>query len=78
MSRERPEHTWQPSALVNELYMELVKSHQLRVSGNEARDEKAAFFGLASHIMWLPLFVREIRRRRDHQSQASQADRRPL
>lgn len=51
MSRERPEHTWQPSALVNELYMELVKSRQLRVSGSGARDDKAAFFGLASHIM---------------------------
>jgi len=51
MSRERPEHTWQPSALVNELYMELVKSRQLRVTGNGARDDKAAFFGLASHIM---------------------------
>jgi RNA polymerase sigma factor (TIGR02999 family) len=61
MSRERAEHTWQPSALVNELYVELVKSHQLRVSGHGARDDKAAFFGLASHIM-SRLLIRHARR----------------
>jgi RNA polymerase sigma factor (TIGR02999 family) len=51
MRRERTDHTWQPSALVNELYLELVKIRQLNVAGDGARAEKAAFFGLASHIM---------------------------
>ena len=49
--RERSDHTWQPSALVNELYLELVKINQLKVAGNGAREERATFFGLGSHIM---------------------------
>lgn len=51
MSRERQEHTWQPSALVNEFYMELVKSRRLRVSAQGERDKKAAFLAVAAHLM---------------------------
>lgn len=61
MGRERREHTWQPSALVNELYVELVKSHELRVSGNGARDDRAAFIALASQMM-SRLLIRHARR----------------
>jgi RNA polymerase sigma factor (TIGR02999 family) len=51
MIRERPGHTWQPTALVNELYMELVKINALRASGADGSAERAAFFGLAAHLM---------------------------
>ena len=61
MRRERTDHTWQATALVNELYVELVKSDQLRVTSTDGRSEKAAFFGLASHIM-SRLLVRHARR----------------
>ncbi len=49
MRRERTEHTWQPTALVNELYMELIKVRGLSASGTD--DDKALFFGLAGHMM---------------------------
>jgi RNA polymerase sigma-70 factor (ECF subfamily) len=52
MKGERTEHTWQPTLLVNELYLVLVKIKALPRSepaGND--DEKAAFLGLAGHIM---------------------------
>lgn len=51
MSRERQEHTWQPSALVNEFYIELVKSRQLQVSARGEKGTRDAFFGFASFIM---------------------------
>ncbi len=50
MRGERAAHTWQPTTLVNELYLELLKVKQLDQSyGNQ--DERAAFLGLASHVM---------------------------
>lgn len=51
MIRERPGHTWQPTALVNELYLELIKIKALEGSGVRAREEKQAFFALAAHLM---------------------------
>jgi len=50
MRGERTEHTWQPTLLVNELYLTLVKIREL---GGDAEngEEKAAFLGLAGHIM---------------------------
>lgn len=51
MIRERPGHTWQPTALVNELYFELVRVKALRASDSDAPAERAAFFGLAAHLM---------------------------
>jgi RNA polymerase sigma factor (TIGR02999 family) len=49
MKGERPGHTWQPTALVNELYLELLKIKALRTAPDEA--DKRAFIGLASHLM---------------------------
>ena len=49
MKGERTEHTWQPTLLVNELYLALVK---IKALGNgSVADEKAAFLGLAGHVM---------------------------
>jgi RNA polymerase sigma factor (TIGR02999 family) len=50
MRGERTEHTWQPTLLVNELYLALVKIKALG-GGGGADQEKAAFLGLAGHIM---------------------------
>jgi RNA polymerase sigma factor (TIGR02999 family) len=51
MKGERSEHTWQPTVLVNELYLTLVKMKALGGSGLGTEQEKAAFLGLAGHIM---------------------------
>jgi RNA polymerase sigma factor (TIGR02999 family) len=50
MKGERAEHTWQPTLLVNELYLALVKVKALG-NGGGADEEKAAFLGLAGHVM---------------------------
>lgn len=50
MRGERSEHTWQPTLLVNELYLALVKIKALG-NGDGADQEKAAFLGLAGHVM---------------------------
>jgi DNA-directed RNA polymerase specialized sigma24 family protein len=49
MKSERADHTWQPTALVHELYLELLKSKSL--VGNGDPRQRAAFFGLAGHMM---------------------------
>ena len=51
MAGERTEHTWQPTVLVNELYLALVKIKALGGSGQGSDQEKAAFLGLAGHLM---------------------------
>jgi RNA polymerase sigma factor (TIGR02999 family) len=52
MRSERLNHTWQPTALVNELYLELLKVKGLKEETEErSGSDKAAFFGLAAHIM---------------------------
>ena len=51
MRHERMEHTWQPTALVNELYLELIKIKALAYQGVQAAEERAAFLGLAGHLM---------------------------
>src|SRR6476620_7509437 len=51
MRRERLEHTWQPTALVNELYLELVKIKALQARDSDADAEKQAFMALAAQIM---------------------------
>jgi len=52
MRAERPDHTLQPTALVHQLYLELVKVKALRpASSGGAADEKAAFLGLAAYLM---------------------------
>jgi len=50
MKSERSAHTWQPTALVHELYLELVKIRGLGSSGG-SEEEKAAFLGLAGRMM---------------------------
>ena len=50
MRGERTEHTWQPTLLVNELYLALVKIKALG-EGSGSDQEKAAFLGLAGHVM---------------------------
>jgi RNA polymerase sigma factor (TIGR02999 family) len=49
MLRERTDHTWQATALVNELYLELIKAGPLH-SGSHGNDRNA-FMGLAAHMM---------------------------
>lgn len=51
MRHERMEHTWQPTALVNELYLELIKIKALAHQGVQAAEDRAAFLGLAGHLM---------------------------
>jgi DNA-directed RNA polymerase specialized sigma24 family protein len=51
MKGERTEHTWQPTVLVNELYLALVKIKTLGDAGFPNDQEKAAFLGLAGQIM---------------------------
>src|SRR5262249_3997071 len=52
MKGERSEHTWQPTLLVNELYLALVKIKALKGGSDLSGDqEKAAFLGLAGHVM---------------------------
>ena len=51
MRAERPGHTLQPTALVHQVYLELVKVKALRPASSEGADEKAAFLGLAAYLM---------------------------
>ena len=51
LMRERQGHSWQPTLLVNELYLELTKIKALRTSEAGYDDDKAAFFALAGQLM---------------------------
>jgi RNA polymerase sigma factor (TIGR02999 family) len=52
MLGERSNHTWQPTVLVNELYLELTRIKALPSgSTRESDDNKDAFFGLAAFLM---------------------------
>lgn len=51
MRAERAEHTLQPTAVVHQLYLELVKVKALRPTNSGGLDEKAAFLGLAAFLM---------------------------
>ena len=51
MKSERTEHTWQPTVLINELYLELVKVRSLAGGSGVDELEKAAFLGFAGHLM---------------------------
>lgn len=50
MRFERGSHTWQPTALVNELYLELVKIRALRTP-DSSEDDHAAFLKLSAWLM---------------------------
>jgi len=77
MKRERVNHTWQPTALVKELYLELIKARRLdnRERGNQ--DEKDAFFGLAAHMM-MRLLIHHARPLSKRVSKVSLEDETPL
>jgi RNA polymerase sigma factor (TIGR02999 family) len=49
MKGERASHTWQPTVLVNELFLELVKIKALNPGGG--RTDRELFLGLAAHLM---------------------------
>jgi len=52
MEGEKPGHTWQATVLVNELYLELCRIKELKDTiPRTAAQERAAFLGLAAHIM---------------------------
>jgi RNA polymerase sigma factor (TIGR02999 family) len=51
MKGERVGHSWQPTLLVNELYLELIKIKALKPPEADGGDEKSAFFGLAALLM---------------------------
>jgi RNA polymerase sigma factor (TIGR02999 family) len=51
MRCESGEHTWQPTVLVNELYLELIRIRALRASDPGEEAEKAAFLNLSAHLM---------------------------
>jgi RNA polymerase sigma factor (TIGR02999 family) len=51
MRAERPDHTLQPTAVVHQLYLELVKVKALRPASSDGADEKIAFLGLAAFLM---------------------------
>ena len=44
-------HTWEPTVLVHELYLELTRVKSLPVEGAGSEDERKAFFGLAAFLM---------------------------
>ena len=51
MKGERANHTWQTTALVNELYLELLKVRGLTSADSANEQDKAAFLAFAGHIM---------------------------
>src|SRR5207237_6262743 len=51
MRAERGDHTLQPTALVHQLYLELVRVKALRSTSSGGADEKNAFLGLAAYLM---------------------------
>ena len=51
MLGERVNHTWQPTVLVHELYLELTRMKGLPSGPTPDRDGRDAFFGLAAFLM---------------------------
>lgn len=51
MKSERAEHTWQPTALIHELYLELIKIRSLAGGTGVDEEEEAAFLGFSAHVM---------------------------
>ena len=51
MRREPSGHSWQPTLLVNELYLELIKVKALRPPESDGGDEKSAFMRLSGFLM---------------------------
>jgi RNA polymerase sigma factor (TIGR02999 family) len=61
MVHEKSGHTWQPTALVNELYLELTKVGKLERPSTGGAGERSAFLGFVSHLM-RRLLIRHSRR----------------
>jgi len=51
MNAEGSQHSWQPSLLVNELYLQLVKVKSLPAPKTETCSERDQFLHLAAHVM---------------------------
>jgi RNA polymerase sigma factor (TIGR02999 family) len=51
MRREWNEHSWQPTLLVNELYLEVLKIKGLPPRSGDPENDKAAFLALANQVM---------------------------
>lgn len=51
MRREKAGHSWQPTLLVNELYLEMVKIRALQPAEQDGGDDRAAFLSLAGLLM---------------------------
>lgn len=51
LRRERQGHSWQPTLLVNQLYLELTKIKALKPSESGYDDDRAAFFALSGLLM---------------------------
>jgi RNA polymerase sigma factor (TIGR02999 family) len=69
MRRERSGHSWQPTLLVNELYLELARRKSLGGdAGEDGAQERAAFLGLAGFLMRRLLIQhsRPLRQRMSH------------
>lgn len=51
MRKEKAGHSWQPSLLVNELYLEMVKIRALEPAESDGGNDRAAFLSLAGLLM---------------------------
>ncbi len=51
MRAEASDHSWQPSLLVNELYLQLIKVKSLPAPAKAARSEREHFLQFAGHVM---------------------------
>ena len=70
MRQEPAGHSWQPTLLVNELYLELLKNKALDAGGFDGR-QKAAFLGLAGFLM-RRLLIAHSRPLREHVSEVTE------
>lgn len=68
MRYENQGHTWQPTALVNELYLTLTKIRKLESHPNQGSDDRQAFLALAARIM-SRLLISHARTRRNELKQ---------
>jgi RNA polymerase sigma factor (TIGR02999 family) len=69
MRRERGDHTLQPSALVNEAYLRLIKDREVQW------DDRAHFFGIAARLMRQILVDHARKRRARKRGLGKRADR---
>ena len=51
MNAEGSQHSWQPSLLVNELYLQMVKLKSLPAPGSSDHSERDHFLNFAAHVM---------------------------